>query len=150
MDSRKLVAPAAAPAQPGHALVLARASAVATLSDFSVSERAEDGVRVVAVAGELDVTEAPEVERAITSAAADRDRALVIDLAECEFIDSTGLAAILHGLKPAGRLDGGQGVAILCPDGHVRDLFRITAIDQSIPVVATADEAMAAALGEAS
>ena len=33
---------------------------------------------------------------------------------------------------------------IACPEGNLRELLRITAIDQTIPVVATRQEAMAA------
>ena len=67
---------------------------------------------------------------------------VVIDLDECDFIDSTGLATILHA---ADRLRAGSSaLRIACPEGHLRDLLRLTAIDQTIPVVGTRSEALAA------
>jgi anti-anti-sigma factor len=51
---------------------------------------------VLRLAGELDIASAPLLERAIAAAQANTEgRALVIDLGEVTFMDSTGLRALL-------------------------------------------------------
>ncbi len=103
-----------------------------------------DGVRVVVVRGELDIATSPQVRELLADAPMDEARPLVIDLARCEFIDSTGLAALLHGAKPA--QNGETRVAIVCPDGNVRRMLELTAIDKSIPVFGSLEQAVTAVL----
>ena len=103
-----------------------------------------DGVRVVVVRGELDIATSPQVRELLADAPMDEPRPLVIDLARCDFIDSTGLAALLHGAKPA--QNGETRVAIVCPDGNVRRMLELTAIDKSIPVFGNLEQAVTAVL----
>ena len=111
---------------------------------FEVNAEIINGVRVVAVRGELDIATSPQVRELLAEAATDRAQPLVIDLARCDFIDSTGLAALLHGAKPA--QNGESRVAIVSPAGDVRRMLELTAIDQSIPVFGSLEEAVAAVL----
>lgn len=70
---------------------------------------------------------------------------IVLDLSDVEFVDSSGLGAIiatLISLRPQGRL-------MVC---NVRDgvlaLFRLTRMDRVIPVMGDADEALRAMSSE--
>jgi anti-sigma B factor antagonist len=94
------------------------------------------------VRGELDLDASAGMEAPLGRAAADLDHPLVIDLTACTFIDSVGLAKLLHGAKPL--QDGGSNVAVVCPEGEVRNLLRLTALDQTIPVFEGFDDALAA------
>jgi anti-sigma B factor antagonist len=111
---------------------------------FETTAEIVHGVRVVSVRGELDIATSPQVGELLGDAAADEVRPLVIDLVECEFIDSTGLAALLHGAKPA--QNGQSHVAIVSPGGDVRRMLELTAIDKTIPVFESLDLAVAAVL----
>jgi anti-anti-sigma factor len=65
---------------------------------FSYSDAVHDGVRVLAVAGEIDLASAPELERCLT---AERDvdvEAVVIDLSEVSFLDSAGVRLLISEL----------------------------------------------------
>ena len=56
---------------------------------FRVSvDEPSPGRVVVGVAGEIDVATAPELERALADAGA--EKRVVLDLSECQFIDSSG------------------------------------------------------------
>jgi len=111
---------------------------------FEASAEIFKGVRVVAVRGELDIATSPQVRELLGDAATDKARPLVIDLGQCPFIDSTGLAALLHGAKPA--QNGQSRVAIVTPGGAVRRMLELTTIDRTIPVVGTLEQAVAAVL----
>ena len=86
------------------------------------------------------------VRELLSEAARDGDRPLVIDLTGCEFVDSTGLATLLHGAKPA--QNGESNVALVCTGGEVRKLLELTAIDRTIPVYETLESAIDAVLAE--
>lgn len=115
-----------------------------SVQQFETTAEVVSGVRVVAVRGELDIATSPQVREVLSDAATDQVRPLVIDLVECEFIDSTGLAALLHGAKPA--QNGESHVALVSPGGDVRRMLELTAIDQAIPVFETLEEAVTAVL----
>lgn len=95
-------------------------------------EELEGGVSALTVRGELDMNTAPELERALDDALADPDASIVLDLCECEFIDSTGIALIVRAWR---RLDSdeGDGKLVLCSHNHqVRRLLKITGVESSI------------------
>jgi anti-anti-sigma factor len=67
---------------------------------INLSSRECDGRAVVVLRGELDVADAASV------AAAVRARELIVDLAGLEFIDSSGLTALLLARKQARKAGG--------------------------------------------
>jgi anti-sigma B factor antagonist len=111
---------------------------------FEATERIITGVRIVEIRGELDIATSPRVRDLLSEAASDDDRPLVLDLTACRFIDSTGLATLLHGAKPA--QNGESNVAIVSSGGEVRKLLELTAIDRTIPVYDAVNQAVTAVL----
>jgi anti-sigma B factor antagonist len=110
--------------------------------DLAVDIVPHGPAQVIRLRGELDFDRVPRLEEAFEELERSAPERVVIDLDECEFIDSSGLAAILHG---ADRLrQRARALRIACPEGHLRDLLRLTAIDQTIPVVGTRSEALSA------
>jgi anti-sigma B factor antagonist len=107
-------------------------------------EEVGEGIRVVALHGFLELATAGRLEEPLTRAAGDADRALVVDLSDCKFVDSVGLATLLQGAKPL--QNGEANVAFVAPEGPVRRLLALTAVDRTIPVFATLGEARAAVL----
>jgi anti-sigma B factor antagonist len=91
---------------------------------FSVKESQEDGVRVIAVAGDLDLATAPELCSRLDATRAGRRPQLLVDLTAVDFCDSTGLRALL-GAASEVRAHGGR-FAIACPpSGEVARLLEI-------------------------
>ena len=74
---------------------------------------------------------------------------MLIDLSQCEFIDSTGIALIVRAWQ---QLDSGEGngrALVLCSQNdQVRRVLEITGLERSIPVHQTRDEALAALRGD--
>jgi len=107
-------------------------------------EGLDRGVRTIAVRGELDLSTAPDLEGPLEEALESGDGSILIDLGDCEFIDSTGIALIVRAWQ---RLDGGESpraLLISCQNEQVRRVLEITGLELSIPVHPTRDEALAA------
>lgn len=95
------------------------------------SEQLEGGVHALTVRGELDMNTVPELEGRLEEALAEPGVSILLDLCECEFIDSTGIALIVRTWQ---RLSG-EGSLALCSINHqVRRLLQITGIEGSIPM----------------
>jgi anti-anti-sigma factor len=110
----------------------------------------DDGVRVVAVRGELDLSTAADLEAPLEDAVSTGDASVLIDLTDCEFIDSTGIALIVRAWQ---RLDNaadgeGRGRVVICSSNdQVRRVLEITGLELSIPIHSTRDEALAVLRG---
>ncbi len=107
----------------------------------------EDGIRVIAVHGELDLSTAPQLEGPLGEAIAAGDASVVVDLCECEFIDSTGIALIVRAWQQLDRAAEGEGagrVVICSHNAQVRRVLEITGLQLSISIHSTRDEALAA------
>ena len=111
---------------------------------FDANQDVVRGAWVITIVGELDIATSPRVRELLSEAARDEDRPLVIDLTACEFVDSTGLATLLHGAKPA--QNGESNVALVSSGGEVRKLLELTAIDRTIPVYESREAAIDAVL----
>jgi anti-anti-sigma factor len=113
----------------------------------ATAARLDDGVCVIAVRGELDLSTAADLEGPLEDAVSSRDASVLIDLGECEFIDSTGIALIVRAWQ---RLDlaadgEGRGRVVICSDNdQVRRVLEITGIELSIPIHSAKDDALAA------
>jgi anti-anti-sigma factor len=113
----------------------------------ATAARLDDGVRVIAVRGELDLSTASDLEGPLDDAIASGDTSVLIDLSECEFIDSTGIALIVRAWQRLDRSAGGEGSGrvVLCSDNNqVRRVLEITGLELSIPIHGTRDEALSA------
>jgi anti-anti-sigma factor len=101
--------------------------------------------RVVAIAGEFDTAGAQEAGAMLMAASADPERVLVIDLTECEFLDSTAIALIVGASRPL--INGQTKVAIAArEDSEVVHILELAGIDRTIPVLPTAELALRSAL----
>jgi anti-sigma B factor antagonist len=76
-----------------------RPSRGATMGSLRIHTRSDGDCRSIVLSGELDVASAQILEDAIAEACAAGARELVLDFGGVEFMDSTGLRAILNGKR---------------------------------------------------
>jgi len=105
------------------------------------------GVRTISVRGELDLSTAPELEGPLDQALESDEGSVLIDLSQCEFIDSTGIALIVRAWQRLNSGENGRALVICSQNDQVRRVLEITGLELSIPVHTTRDEALAAMAG---
>lgn len=115
---------------------------IACVTQLSVSVSAEDGAgglrTVVRLVGEADVT-TPVLREVLSAEAAKKPRLLLVDVSGLTFIDSAALHEIVRAYRRL-RADGGR-LAIVSPSYAVDRVLQLSALDQVIPVHASAEEA---------
>lgn len=116
-----------------------------TLAPFNVEIDTQDGgVRVFAITGELDQATARQLREPIQKAIDDDAQAVMVDMTDCGFIDSTGLGVIVEAWKQLQERNGSEArFAICCPEPEVRRLLEVTGLDKAIAVRDTPEEAIA-------
>lgn len=107
----------------------------------------DEGIQMVSVKGELDLSTAPELERPLDGVLAAGGGPVLIDLAGCEFIDSTGIALLVRAWQRLESEGDGRNLAICSGNDQVRRVLEITGLEVSIPVHRTREQAVAALRG---
>jgi anti-sigma B factor antagonist len=111
--------------------------------DFQMSTERVDGVAVVALAGEVDLYTAPDLKRELVQLIDGGCQAIVVDLSDTTFIDSTTLGVLIGGVKRL-RTNGGR-LELVVTDRTIRKIFDITGLDRVFALHADRSEAIAAA-----
>lgn len=103
--------------------------------------RSESGSAVVLHAtGRLNLTNATDLKAVLASEVADGRSRLVLDLGGVDFIDSSGLGAVISGLKVA-RQAGGD-LKIAAAGEQVRTVLKLTNLDRVLRPHASVEDAL--------
>jgi anti-sigma B factor antagonist len=94
--------------------------------EIDVAER--DGYTVLSPHGEIDFATGPQLKEAVTDALVAGRVHLVVNLLGVEFIESTGLGALIGGRRRARALDG--SLSLVCAESSVLKVFRVTGLDK--------------------
>lgn len=94
---------------------------------------------LLAVRGEVDVYTSPVLKSRLHEVIDEGCTDLVVDLDGVAFIDSSGLGALVSGLRKVKERSG--SLRIVCSRDNILKVFRITGLDKVFPIVATAEEA---------
>jgi anti-sigma B factor antagonist len=107
---------------------------------LAVATCEEDGVRVIALAGELDLHSVAEFDAALVAASAGPQPRVCLDLTGLRFIDSSGLAAIIRAHVMVAEAAGAFAIAA---GGIVHRTLETTGLLEMLNVVADRATALA-------
>ena len=106
---------------------------------LTVRVRHEPGYVLVTVAGEADFASVAGLRERLFGLT-DTSRPLVVDLDRVSFIDAAGLG-VLAGAARRAAAHGGR-LAVVCARPRIRRLFRVTGLDQAVPLSETLEGAL--------
>ncbi|WP_413319290.1 STAS domain-containing protein [Agrococcus sp. 1P02AA] len=106
---------------------------------MNVTTATNDRFATVAPEGRLTAVGAPRVRQAVQDLIDAGSVRIVVDMARTEFVDSSGLGALIGALKAA-RLAGGDLRIAAVPDA-VRTVLRLTNLDRVLHAHPTAEAA---------
>ena len=107
------------------------------------AERRDGGVTVVRPEGRLDLLSAAELKRLLVEEVGAGQNRLVVDLMGVTFIDSSGLGALIGGLKAA-RTAGGN-LRLARAGEQALTILELTTLDRVLRPYPTVEDALAAA-----
>ena len=96
---------------------------------------------VIVLTGRLDLLAAGDLKKRVQDLVAEGWRQLVVDLGDVVFIDSSGLGALIGGLK-ATRVAGGD-FRIARPAEQIRYVLQVSTLDRVLTPYPTVEEALA-------
>lgn len=100
---------------------------------FSLDVDDRDPVSVMTVRGELDLVTAPEVETAVTERLK-AGRHVVLDLRELDFLDSSGIRALVEGRAIAEEQGSPARFSVVRPDRQsvVWNVLEVSGLDAAL------------------
>ncbi|MDR6972043.1 STAS domain-containing protein [Leifsonia shinshuensis] len=98
-----------------------------------------DGVAVLVAEGRINMVTAPELKREVQDAVNGGNARVAVDLSGVEFIDSSGLGALVSGLKTA-RTAGGD-LRLASASEQVSSVLRLTNLDRILRIHSSVDDA---------
>ena len=106
------------------------------------TEQLGEGRHLISLAGEVDLYTAPEFKQQLLEVISQGAQAVIVDLSNTTFIDSTTLGVLVGGVKRL-RPNGGQ-LSLVCSDRNITKIFEITGLDRVFTIHATREEAVEA------
>lgn len=110
------------------------------MTDFDT--RIDGGAVVIRPVGRLDMVAAPVFRSLVDQTVAAGNVQVVLDFSATEFIDSSGLGAVVGGLKAARQVGGDLRIA--CVSGTVWTVFTLTTLDKVFRAYPSVEEALGA------
>jgi anti-sigma B factor antagonist len=108
-----------------------------------LSTRRVDGWSVMDVAGEIDLATGAQLRACLEEIISGHRRPahVIVDLSNVAFCDASGLSVLVAAHQQAQR-QGGQ-LHLVCPEGQVLRVLRITELTRLLPVHRTLSDALA-------
>jgi anti-sigma B factor antagonist len=97
-------------------------------------------VAVIRPQGRLTMVHAADLREVVAQVIADGRTRIVVDLGDCQFMDSSGLGAVIGGLKAARQAGGDLRIAALQP--QVMTVLQLTNLDRVLRPYGTVGEAL--------
>ncbi len=108
---------------------------------IDIKKDREGDALVFRLRGSFDIATAPSVRAALMDAANEGKHDLIVDLSGVEFLDSTGLGALIGSHRRAS--ENGGHVTLVVADGPISRLLNITGLLRVFPVYRTMADALA-------
>ncbi len=102
----------------------------------SVTPGAREGQRVYKLSGPLTISTLLDFQTAVR---AEKSPTLILDLSEVPYIDSAGLGSVVN--AHISCVNSGRQFAIVGMSERVRTLFKLTRVEQALPIFTSIDEA---------
>ncbi len=100
----------------------------------------EQDFTIVSVAGRLDASTAPEMEKRCADLIDEGARKVILNLAGLEYVSSAGLRSVLATAKKLKAAGGRLGLCSL--SGLVQEVFAISGFDALLPIYDTLADAI--------
>ena len=113
--------------------------------DLKLGHYAKDGIVVIDVQGEIDISTAPRLRELLIDLVSTNNYQLVVNLDKVGFLDSTGLGVLVGGLRRVRAHDG--SLDLVCTREQILKILKITGLTNVFGIHETVDQAIAAMKG---
>lgn len=112
---------------------------MARLAQLDLDE--QSGITIATVDGEIDLSNATELEVAISHAVGNEALGLVVDLVRVDYLDSSGVTLLFNLARRLSRRQ--QKFVVVVPgEAHVREILSLSGADEALALHESMSEAL--------
>jgi anti-sigma B factor antagonist len=100
--------------------------------DLRIKTKTTEGVPVILLSGEVDAYTCSMFREAMIDIIDQGNPNVVVNMADVEYIDSSGLGTLVGGLKRASEKKG--KIAVVASSVQIRKVFEITGLEKVFPL----------------
>ena len=93
---------------------------------------------VISPVGDIDMHESPKLRAIVLSEMKKKPKALIVDLSQVEFIDSSGIATLVEALKASKKI--GASLSLCGMSEKILDVFELARLDKVFKIVGSIKE----------
>ena len=108
--------------------------------DLVINVRRDAAVPIIDLAGEVDAYTSARFREAMVDLIENGAASLIVSMMKVEYIDSSGLGALVGGLKRSSE-HGGR-IVIVCNNPQIRKVFEITGLEKVFPLYDAEEDAL--------
>ena len=108
--------------------------------DLEINVRSEKNVPVIELNGEVDAYTSARFRETMIELIENGAASLIISMDRVDYIDSSGLGALVGGLKRASERQG--RIVIVCSNPQVKKVFEITGLERVFSLYALEEDAV--------
>jgi anti-sigma B factor antagonist len=110
---------------------------------MKINQKEKEGIVVLEIQGEIDLYASPQLRERFNELVGEKKSAIVINLKNVSYIDSSGLATFIEAFQ---RLSTVKGQLVLCQlTETVKGVFEIARLEDVLTIVKTEEDALRAA-----
>lgn len=98
------------------------------------------GNKIIAISGDIDMYSSPELRKELMRLIDKKLKSLHVDFKDVSYIDSSGIATFVEGLKTM-KTYGGRLKLIDIPEG-IMEIFRFSKLDSIFEIYGNIDDAL--------
>jgi anti-sigma B factor antagonist len=106
---------------------------------MQVAETTDGGISILTLQGDIDLHHSPQLRSVLQGKVKAKCPALLIDMKEVGYIDSSGLATLVEYFQGSRAHAGKVALATLSP--RVKSVFELVRLNEIFPIYPTLDEA---------
>lgn len=110
------------------------------LTSNTVTGGVSDQIKIVALSGSFDRSNADSIRQKLIQVTAKPPALVIVNLSRVDFIDSTGLATLVYGVKQARLMKGDLRLCGL--KSSTRIIFELTRMDKVFEIFLTEQDAI--------
>jgi len=109
---------------------------------LEIKKRKDEAITILEIEGEVDLYSSPNLRTELLDLTKIKTKAVLVDLANVKYMDSSGVATLVEALQQVGKYGGKLKLTNL--KEAVKDVFELSRLDKVFDIYQNIDEAKGA------
>lgn len=106
---------------------------------LDIKTKSADSITIIEIDGEVDLYSSPDLRKTLLEMTKAKTKAILVDLKNVKYMDSSGVATLVEALQQVGKYNG--KLKLVNPRDAVKDVFELSRLDKVFDVYESINDA---------